>query len=228
MLVREHMTPNPIGVDEEVSILEAAKLMKERGVRRFPVLRGDQLIGIVTDRDLRSAAPSEVISFDAEERQLMPELHEMLANVKIKDVMSRNVVTVGPDQTIVAAAQLMLEHRISGTPVADSQGRLLGIITETDIFKVLIDASGLSSGKTTFALHLEDRPGSIKQVADVIRAHGGSLAGLFTSYALAAPQFRRVYIRIKDLPPETVQAIEQELRKQCEVLYVAHDDATAS
>jgi acetoin utilization protein AcuB len=228
MLVREHMTPDPISVGQDASIVEAAKLMKEKEVRRFPVLRGNELIGIVTDRDLRSAAPSEVISFDAEERQLMPELHDLLAKVKIKDVMSREVVTVGPDQTIVAAAQLMLEHRISGIPVADSQGRMLGIITETDIFKVLVDASGLSSGKTTFALHLEDRTGSIKQVADVIRAHGARLAGLFTSYALADPQFRRVYIRIGDLPAEKLQALEQELRGQFEVLYVAHDDVTAA
>jgi acetoin utilization protein AcuB len=228
MLVREYMTPNPISVDQDASILEAAELMKERKVRRFPVVHGGELIGIVTDRDLRSAAPSDVISFDAEERELMPELHDLLAKVKIKDVMSRKVVTVGPEQTIVAAARLMLEHRISGIPVTDSRGQLLGIITETDVFKILVDISGFSSGETTFAFHLEDRPGSIKQVADVIRAHGGRLAGILTSYALADAQFRRVYIRIMDLPSEKAQPLEQELRGQFEVLYVAHDDATAA
>ena len=228
MLVREHMTPDPITVTADLSIVEAAALMKEKKVRRFPVMRGDEMIGIITDRDLRSAAPSDVVSFDAEERQLMPELHALLANMKIKDVMSRRVITVGPDQTVVAAAQVMLQHRISGAPVTDSRGKLLGIITQTDIFKILVDASGYASGKTTFAFHLEDVAGSIKQVADVIRGNGGSLAGILTSYALAEPGFRRVYIRIRDLPGEKLRVLEQELRKQFQVLYVAQDDATAS
>jgi acetoin utilization protein AcuB len=227
MLVKEYMTPNPVSVDGDASILEAAERMKESKVRRFPVLREDELIGIVTDRDLRSAAPSQVISFDSQERKLMPELHSFLSNVKIKDIMAHEVVAVGPEQTIVAAAQLMLQHRISGLPVVDSRGRLLGIITETDIFKVLVDLSGSSSGKTTFALHLEDRPGSIREVADRIRAGGGRLASILTSYTLADPRFRRVYIRIMDLPSEQLQALEDELRQHFELLYTSRDDIGA-
>jgi len=86
MLVRNYMTSHPTSVDEDTSVLRAAELMKEKNVRRFPVVRGDQLIGIVTDRDLRSAAPSQVISFDAQERQLMPELHSLLSAMKVRDV----------------------------------------------------------------------------------------------------------------------------------------------
>ena len=114
MLVREYMTPNPMSVNEDSSILEAAELMKKYKVRRFPVLRDEALIGIVTDRDLRSAAPSQVISFDAQERELMPELHSLLSGITVKEVMSRKVITIRPEQTIVAAAQLMLQHRMSG------------------------------------------------------------------------------------------------------------------
>jgi len=228
MLVKEYMTPNPMSVKEDNSILETAELMKEHKVRRFPVLRGDQLIGIVTDRDLRSAAPSQVVSFDAQERELMPELHSLLAGITVKEVMSREVITIHPEQTIVAAAQLMLEHRMSGIPVVDSRDQLQGIITETDIFKVLVDLSGVSSGKTTFAFQLEDRAGSIKEVADVIRRHGGLVASILTSHTLAAPQFRRVYIRIGDLPSETLRTLEEELRKQSDLLYVIEDEVAAS
>jgi acetoin utilization protein AcuB len=228
MLVKEYMTSDPVAVDEDFSILEAAELMKKRKVRRFPVLRGDQLIGIVTDRDLRSAAPSQVVSFDAQERELMPELHSLLSGITIKEVMSRDVITIRPEETIVAAAQLMLEHRMSGIPVVDAQGRLQGIITETDIFKVLVDLAGVSSGKTTFAFQLEDRAGSIKEVADVIRKHGGLVASILTSHTLAAPQSRRVYIRIGDLPAEKLRALEEELREQSELLYVIEDDVAAS
>jgi len=228
MLVKEYMTPDPMTVNEDSSILEAAELMKQHKVRRFPVLRGGELIGIVTDRDLRSAAPSQVISFDAQERELMPELHSLLSGITVKEVMSRNVVTIHPEQTIVAAAQLMLERRMSGIPVVDSRGRLLGIITETDIFKVLVDLSGVSSGKTTFAFQLEDRAGSIKEVADVIRKHGGLIASILTSHTRAAPQFRRVYIRVGELAPEKLRTLEADLRKQADLLYVTEDDATAS
>ena len=228
MLVKEYMTPNPMSVKEDNSILETAELMKEHKVRRFPVLRDDQLIGIVTDRDLRSAAPSQVVSFDAQERELMPELHSLLAGITVKEVMSREVITIHPEQTIVAAAQLMLEHRMSGIPVVDSRDQLQGIVTETDIFKVLVDLSGVSSGKTTFAFQLEDRAGSIKEVADVIRRHGGLVASILTSHTLAAPQFRRVYIRIGDLPPEKLRALEEELRKQADLLYVIEDEVAAS
>ena len=228
MLVREYMTPNPMSVSEDQSILETAELMKKHKVRRFPVLSGNQLIGIVTDRDLRSAAPSQVVSFDTQERELMPELHSLLSGITIKEVMSREVITIHPEQTIVAAAQLMLKHRMSGIPVTDAAGQLLGILTETDIFKVLVDLSGVSSGKTTFAFQLEDRAGSIKEVADVIRKHGGLVASILTSHTLAASGWRRVYIRIGDLPPSELRALEEELRKQADLLYMIEDDLAAS
>ena len=228
MLVRDYMTPNPVTVNEDVGILEAAELMKKHKIRRFPVLRGGSLIGIVTDRDIRSAAPSEVVSFDARERELMPELHSLLAGITVKEVMARDVITIHPAQSIVAAAQLMLERRISGIPVVDSSGQLQGIITETDIFKVLVDLAGVASGKTTFAFQLEDRAGSIKEVTDVIRRHGGLVASILTSRTLATPQFRRVYIRVGDLSAQKLRTLEEDLRKQSELLYVIQDDVVTS
>lgn len=228
MLVKDYMTPNPMTMSEDKSVLETAKLMKKQKVRRFPVLRGDELVGIVTDRDLRSAAPSQVISFDAQERELMPELHSLLSNITIREVMSRDVITIHPEQSIVAAAQLMLRHRMSGVPVVDTGGQLRGIITETDIFKALVDLSGVSSGEVTFAFQLEDRAGSIKEVADVIRRHDGQVASILTSHTLAAPQFRRVYIRVGGVSAEKLQALEEDLRKQSDLLYVTEDDAAAS
>ncbi len=228
MLVREYMTPNPMSLSEDKSVLETAELMKEHKVRRFPVLRGDELVGIVTDRDLRSAAPSQVISFDAQERELMPELHSLLSKITLREVMSRDVTTIHPEQTIVAAAQLMLQHRMSGIPVVGAGGELLGIITETDIFKALVDLSGVSSGRITFAFQLEDRAGSIKEVADVIRRHDGQLASILTSHNLAAPEFRRVYIRVGGVSAEKLSALEEELRARSDLLYVTEDGAVVS
>jgi acetoin utilization protein AcuB len=224
MLIREYMTSHPITVTEDTSVSDAAKLMKERGVRRFPVMRNEHLIGIITDRDLRSAAPSGVVSLDVHERELMPELHAMLSNTKIKGIMSRDVVTIGPEQSVGAAALLMLKHRISGMPVVDSRGKLLGIITESDIFKVLVDFCGIHLGKTVLGLRIEDSPGSIKEVADVMREHGARLASILTSYDQADPQYRRVYVRIRDLPLDERRSLEEILRKRFELLYVIEED----
>ena len=165
MLVIEYMTVKVITLDESTSILEAADLMKKNRVRRFPVMRDEKLVGIVTDRDLRSAAPSQVITLDEQERQLLPELHKLLVNTKIRDIMTQEVITVDPEDTVVKAARLMLKHRISGIPVVVGPV-LLGIITEGDLFKVLVDFSGAKVGKTTFAFQLEDRAGFVKQIAE--------------------------------------------------------------
>ena len=224
MLIREYMTPQPTTVNEDTSIIDAAELMKEKKFRRLPVLRGDELVGIVTDRDIRSAAPSQVISFDSEERTLMPELHALLAQIKVGEIMSTDVISVDPEQTIVTAALLMLKHRVSGLPVVDSKGELVGIITEGDIFKVLVDFSGISLGNTVLAFRLEDRPASIKEAADAIRKHDGRLASILTSYAAADPGFRKVYFRIRDLPSEKLQALREALEKNFELLYVIQDN----
>jgi acetoin utilization protein AcuB len=183
---------------------------------------------VVTDRDLRSAAPSQVISFDAEERSLMPELHSLLSKIKVGEIMSTDVISVEPQQTIVTAAVLMLKHRISGLPVVDSGGELVGIITEGDIFKVLVDFSGISLGNTVLAFRLEDRPASIKEAADAIRKHEGRLASILTSYAAADPGFRKVYFRIRELPSEKLQALKEQLEKDFDLLYVIQDKVDMS
>jgi len=224
MLIKEFMTPDPITLDETVSVTKAAEIMKRHKIRRFPVLRADTLIGIITDRDLRSAGPSQVISLDERERALMPALYELLSKIEIKDIMSRNIITIGPEQSIVKAAQLMLKHRISGMPVVDGEGKLAGIITEKDIFKALVDFSGGHLGKTLFGFHLEDNPGAIKQVADVIRKHGGRMASILTAYREEGYDFRRVYIRIRRLPVEKLEALKEDLQNKFELLYMIEDD----
>jgi len=225
MLIEEFMTPNPVTVGEEISIIEAAELMKEKNIRRLPVLRKGELVGIVTDGDLRSAAPSQVISFDAYERELMPELHKMLSNVRLKEIMSRKVITVEPEQTIALAALRMLHNRISGMPVMNSHGQLVGIITEGDIFKSMVTFSGIQFGKTLLGLRLSNRPGSIKRVADVVREHDGRLISIMTSFDPRDSEFRRVYIRIKDLAPDKLAKMESSLQEKFELLYVIQDEA---
>jgi len=224
MLIKEFMTSNPITVGEEVTVIEAAELMKRNKVRRFPVLRNNELIGIVSDRDIRSAGPSQVISFDDHERELMPDLYDLLAKIKIKDIMSRHLVKISPEKTVVTAALLMLKHRITGMPVVDGKGKLLGIITQGDIFRALVDFSGCHMGKTLFGLHLEDRPGAAKEVADVIQEHGGRVASFLNAYLKEDSRLRRAYIRLVDQPEIDLEALKEDLQKKFDLLFVIEDD----
>ncbi|NVM56600.1 MAG: CBS domain-containing protein, partial [Desulfobacterales bacterium] len=170
MLVKGWMTIDVITVDEDTSMMKASIIMKERKIRCLPVVdKKGKLVGIVSDRDLKDAAPSKATTLD------VYELNYLLASMKIKDIMSENVVFLRPDETVEFAAILMLENKISSLPVVNEKDALVGIITQTDIFKVLINIAGVYTGGVQFAFSLEDRPGSIKEDADVIRSYGGRI-----------------------------------------------------
>ena len=129
MLVRELMSSPPVTAAPALSLPDAAHLMKSRGIRRLPVLDGDTLVGIVTDRDLREALPSKLST-------LSPwEATTRLAAVKVADVMRRSVLTVEGSADARDAAYTMLEHRVGALPVLDEQGQLAGLITVTDVLR---------------------------------------------------------------------------------------------
>ncbi|MBW1744493.1 MAG: CBS domain-containing protein, partial [Deltaproteobacteria bacterium] len=165
MLVQGWMTTDMITVDEDTSMMKASIIMKEKKIRCLPVVNGKgELAGIVTDRDLRDAAPSKATTLD------VYELNYLLSSIKIKDLMTTNIVYVKPDETVEFAAILMLENKISSLPVINNKVSLIGIITQTDVFKVLINIAGVYTGGIQFAFSLEDRPGSLREAADAIRA----------------------------------------------------------
>ena len=132
--VRDWMTPNPITVTPKTTLPEAHKLMKECHIRRLPVLDHNRLVGIVTLGDLREAEPSHATTLS------IYELNYLLAKLSINEIMTREPITIPPDASPREAAKTMLEHKIGGLPVVDS-GKVIGIITESDIFRVLVQES---------------------------------------------------------------------------------------
>ncbi|MCL5995958.1 MAG: CBS domain-containing protein [Chloroflexi bacterium] len=132
-LVRDWMSPNPVTIGPKTSLHDAHALMKERHVRRLMVVEGSKLAGIVTLGDVREAEPSSATSLS------IFELHYLLAKLTIDEIMTRNPVTVQAGATIRDAARLMLEHQVGGLPVMDGD-KLVGIITESDIFRVLVQS----------------------------------------------------------------------------------------
>lgn len=131
-LVREWMTTPVITVTPFTSISNAHQMMKEKGIRRLPVLDNDDLVGIVTLGDVREASPSDATTLS------IWELNYLWSQLTVEKIMSRKLLTVGPEDTVLAAAQLMLDQKISGLPVVEKSGKLVGMITESDIFRMLV------------------------------------------------------------------------------------------
>lgn len=131
--VREWMTPDPIAIDEKTPLPEAHQMMKRRRIRRLPVVdKAGRLVGIITRGDVREASPSNATSLS------IYEIHYLISQLTVDHIMTRNPKTVTPDTPIKDAARLMLDHKISGLPVVEGD-KLVGIITESDIFRGLID-----------------------------------------------------------------------------------------
>ena len=220
MLVKGWMTTDVISVDGETSLMKASLLMKEHNIRRLPVVRKGKVVGIVTDTDLKEASPSKATTLD------IYEINYLLSEIKVKELMSKEVIYVEPDETVEFAAVLMLENKISGLPVVNRQQNLIGVITQTDIFKALIHISGVYSGDTQFALCLEDTPGSVKEVGDVIRSRGGRIVSILTSYDLADEGYRNVYFRIRPMPHNDLAKLVHMLEEKFTVLYTVKESLT--
>jgi CBS domain-containing protein len=133
ILVKDWMSTDVIVVDTNVPMTDAYKLMRQHGIRRLPVLRDARLVGIVTLGDLREARPSPATSLS------IYELNYLLAQLTVGEVMTHNPYTVTPDTPIQKAARIMLERKVGGLPVVDVDDKVVGIITESDIFRMLID-----------------------------------------------------------------------------------------
>ncbi|RPH85353.1 MAG: CBS domain-containing protein [Desulfobacteraceae bacterium] len=217
MLVKGWMTSDVMTIDEDTSMMKASQIMKENNIRRLPVMHKGKLVGMVTDRDIKEASPSKATTLDVHE------LYYLLSELKVKDIMSKNVFTIGPEETVEKAAVKMLEHRISGLPVVNDKGKVVGMITQGDIFKVLVSLTGIYRGGIQFAFNLEDRPGSIKEVGDLIRKHGGRMVSILTSYDMCDEGCRHVYIRIKEIPEDKLKALTEDLDKNFILLYMVKD-----
>lgn len=130
--VKDMYTRDVVTVDPETSAPAAGKLMGEKNIRRLPVVKDGKLVGIVTLSDLMRAAPSPATSLS------VWEINYLVDKIKVKEIMSKTVHTVSPDDNLRAAARLMLEHKIGGLPVVED-GRVVGILTESDVFRTMID-----------------------------------------------------------------------------------------
>lgn len=222
MLVKNWMNIDFVTVREEDSMQEAIRLLKENPVELLPVMNKKKLVGVITDRDLKKASASDATSLDT---------HEMLyliSKIKIKDIMSKKPITVHAEFTIEETAQLLMEKTISGAPVVDDDNRVVGVISKTELFKVLISLTGVAAQRgIQFAFRVEDRPGSIKEVADIIRKHGGRMESILSTHKDVPEGYRKVFIRMYDIDRNKIKQLKDELQSVATLLYsVDHKENT--
>jgi acetoin utilization protein AcuB len=214
MLVKDWMSKPAITIDVNASMNDAIKLFKKNNIKMLPVMEKDKLVGIITDRDIKRASASDATTL---------EIHELLyliSKIMIKEIMTKNPVTVSPDYTVEETAEVLLKHNISGVPVVDHYGTIVGVMTQNDIFKTIISLTGVEKRGIQFGMEVEDRPGSIKEVTDIIREYGGRMASILTSYDMVPKGFRRVYIRMYGIDRFKIDRLKEALKEKARLLYM--------
>lgn len=165
--IKEKMQKKPITIHPDASFYEARALIRDKGIRHLPVVDKDgHLVGLITDRDIREAAPSDATSLSVHE------LHYLLGKLKVSGFMTpkAKLITITSDLIIEEAVQLMRDHKIGCLPITEGE-RLVGIITETDILDFLVDVFGLRLQGTRLTLALEDAPGQMHGILEIMKNH---------------------------------------------------------
>jgi len=218
MLVKNWMSKTVITIDTEDSIQDAMKLLKTHKIRMLPVIKKGKLVGVITDRDIKRASASDATTLSVHE------LNYILSKIKVKDVVSNRLITVPYDYTIEETAEVLLNNKISGLPVVDHDGKIVGTITQSDIFREVISSAGVGRKGIQFAVQLKNKPGSIKEVADIIRGYNGRIASILSSYERAPEDYHNVYIRTYDIDHSRLTELIEILKEKTILLYVVDHD----
>jgi acetoin utilization protein AcuB len=199
MLVRERMTRNPIFIRPDTPVTEAQALMKREKIHHLPVLDKDEkLVGIVAEKDLLYASPSVATTLS------VFEMTSLLAKLKVEKVMSRDVVSVAEDVPLEEAARIMAYRGIGGLPIVRGK-TVVGIITESDLFRIFIELFGARQKGIRAAVTMSNEKGTLAKITAAVSAAGGNIIALGT-YLGEDPSTGRCTIKIDGLSRDTVVA----------------------
>ncbi|UCF83036.1 MAG: CBS domain-containing protein [Desulfobacteraceae bacterium] len=223
MLVKNWMRDKVVTININNFFPDAVGLLKKHQIRMLPVMDEGKLVGVVTDRDLKRKSPSDTI-FEIDE------LFYKLSQIKVKDIMSKPPITVPFDYAVEEAAEVFLMNGISGAPVVDHEGQIVGTITQSDLFTVLMSVTGMGGRGLQyammqkrgiqFAFMAEDRTGSIRELEDIIRKYKGRMTSILSSYEGVPDGYRRVYIRTFGLDRSKLSQVKEELGNKAKLLYM--------
>ena len=198
MLIGERMSYPVITVAPSMSIIEALELLKREKIRRVPVVKNGKLIGIVSDHDLFHATPSQATTLS------IWEMNYMLSKITVESVMSKDVITVDVDTPIEDAARIMADNKIGGLPVT-RDGKLAGIVTETDIFKLFLELMGARDPGVRVTALVPETKGALAELSRAITNIGGNFIalGFFAGDDISNREFT---FKVSEIDQAAVQA----------------------
>ena len=204
MFVGDRMSSPAITVAPDTSFQAALQQMRNHGFRRLPVVgEKGSLVGIVSERDLLHAAPSSATSLSIWEVQYL------LCTIQIGEIMTKDIITVTADTPLEEAARIMADDKIGGLPVMEN-GRLVGIITETDIFKVFLELLGARQEGLRLTLEIPERKGEMARITTAIARLGGNILALGT-FLGDDPTTAVITVKVEDVPIDMLDAAMQDL-----------------
>jgi acetoin utilization protein AcuB len=199
MLVHERMSKNPITINKDIPINQALKLMRDEKVRRLPVLNDKgKLVGIVSERDLLYASPSPVTSLS------IHELHYLISKITVGKIMTKDVITVSEYTPLEEAARIMADNKIGGLPVV-RDGKLVGIITESDLFRIFTEILGARDMGVRLSMLVPEQPGILADITRAIADMGGNIISLGT-FLGEDPTNRLITVKVADVPQDKLVA----------------------
>jgi len=206
MLVGERMSHPVVVVSPKMSIQDALQLMRKENIRRTPVVEDGKLVGIVSDKDLLNASPSDATSLS------VWELNYLLSKITVDEVMTGAVITVTEDTPIEEAARIMSDNKIGGLPVVKN-GKVVGIITETDLFHLLLELTGAREFGVRATFILQDRPGELAKVTNAIAEKGGNVVAVGT-FSGEDEATREIMIKVSGVDDKTIGNILNEFASE--------------
>jgi acetoin utilization protein AcuB len=207
MLVGNRMSRPVISLSPELPIMDALSLMRRERIRRAPVIQDGRMVGVVSMTDLLNASPSSATSLS------VWELNYLMSKIAVKEVMTKKVLTVNEETPIEEAARIMADNKIGGLPVVRGD-EVVGIITETDIFKVFLELLGARESGVRVTAEISDERGTLAKITQAISAAGGSFVA-FGQFSGESASSRTVTFKVRRLDAEQVRAAIDPLIIRC-------------
>lgn len=193
MFVKDRMSANPVTITADTPFQDALKLMREHQFRRLPVVNKEgELAGIVSERDLLYASPSPATSLS------VWELNFLLSKLKVQEIMTEDVIATTADTPIEDAARLIVDNRIGGLPVIDKHNHVVGVITETDIFKTFVEMLGGGESGLRLFMEVPERKGVLAELSEAIFELGGNIVSVGSFWG-DAPHERELVVKVRDV-----------------------------
>lgn len=206
MLVKERMSKPVTVVEPEMPVVEALQLMKENRIRRTPVVDNGRMVGIVTDKDLLNASPSDVTAMS------IWEINYILSQITVGEVMTKDVLTVSESTPIEDAARIMADNKIGGLPVVRDE-EVVGLITESDLFRILLELLGAWEPGIRLTAIFPEKHGGLARLTDAVSEIGGSFVA-FSQIAGDSPENWEIMFKVNGIDVEQLISIVEPMAER--------------